>query len=368
MPLQPEPHCLTEALADLRLPSNDGVCLVCSAPARWDELLDAGLPLVISSTVGPWEQLCSNLWEAGLANHKILRLVEDDGRVKAVEFQDEQLVPRPESARWTLAVGWTHPEEGWRARLPLFGRHYLVTRAPEQAAGLVERLQDLGAQATSVPTIQFVDPDDLGPWQHAVKNLSEFQWLIFTSPNGVRTFLERLAQSEQDLRAIKGRIACIGPSTARSLARSGLKADLVPEQYVAEDLLRVLSDQLQPGDRILIPRAQVARDVLPEGLKALGAEVLVAPVYKTVRPDLQTTQLPDEARLLFTSSSTVKNWVELTPDVRFPCFCIGPITAGTAKESGLEILGVAQEFTIDGLVECLLKSDSHVEFVHNSLT
>lgn len=357
MPLPPDSHQLARALSDLRFSAEDDVCLVCRPPARWDELLDTELPLLVHHTAGEWEQLGAALWEAGLSQDRVLRLAEADGRVKEVCYQDQQLTPHPEGSDWALAINWSHPEEGWRSRLPLFGRHYLITRAAEQAQSLLLRLQELGARATVAPTIEFTQPDDLAPWTEALKGMPDFHWLVFTSPNGVRYFLERLAQSEHDLRAIRGKIACIGPSTARTLAQSGLKADLVPDQYVAEDLLRALGEQLRPGDRVLVPRAQVAREVLPEGLKELGTEVLVAPVYKTVKPGFDLENVPPGARVLFTSSSTVKNWVALAPEARLPCFCIGPVTAGTAQEQGLRILGVAEQFTIDGLVDCLLRLD-----------
>jgi uroporphyrinogen III methyltransferase/synthase len=294
-----------------------------------------------------------------------MRLVESHGQVLEVRWLEETLDPLPSTENWTLSIGWTHPGEGWRARLPLWGQRYVVTRAAGQGESLVQRLESLGAQAYAVPTIAFADPDDFQPWIRAVGEMRSFHWILFTSPNGVDCFVERLCQSGLDLRALGGaKLACIGPSTAKSLARHGLKADLVPEQFVAEGLLAALHVELGDdltGLRILLPRAQVARTVLPDALTAAGAKVLVAPVYKTVAPDLSDLPAEDAAsppRLLFTSSSTVTNWMEATGGRRWPCYCIGPITAQTARDQGLEVLGVADPYTIDGLLDLLVRPKS----------
>lgn len=347
-------HCLWQAADDLRLPEQASLVLVTSPPERWDELLDVRLPLLIGSSVGSWEWLGSSLWESGCSVELPLRLVESDGEVSVVNWVEQQLSPSPCGVDWTLSVGWTHPEEGWRARRPLHGRSYIVTRAKAQSLELVSRLEKLGARVFSVPTISFEAPDDLVPWSKAVARMENFDWILFTSPNGVDFFIDRLRDSGRDLRVLKKvRFGCIGPATAKALARYCLSCDLLPQEFVAEGLLSALAELSLSGRRILLPRAQVARDVLPDGLRALGAEVLVAPVYKTVAPPVEVPS-EAEARVLFTSSSTVSNWVEAT-GWRPPCFCIGPITAGTARGKGLEVMGEASTYTIDGLVETLLE-------------
>jgi uroporphyrinogen-III synthase len=409
-------HALWTAALDLRLGEHDSLVLVTRRPERWDELLDTRLPLLISSEVGSWEEICGQLHEAGCSDRLPARLVHRDGRVEPLRWHGRLLKPAPghaapepgagkaaaeaESgdpspepgpghpsaqrepgpclreasgvAAWTLCLGWSHPDQGWRARLPLWGRRYLVTRAAEQGRALVERLEALGATARAVPTIAFSDPDSLQPWQAAVQRIGEFDWVLFTSPNGVDFFLQRLLAAGLDLRSLgRARLACIGPSTARALARHSLKADLVPQEFVAEGLLAALGQALGEdlrGLRCLLPRAQVARTVLPDALRAAGAEVLVAPVYKTVAPEL--AGLPESAaggqppRLLFTSSSTVDNWVSAIEQKAepgsWPCFCIGPVTAQTAREHGLTVLGVAAEYTVEGLVALLLEHDSRV--------
>lgn len=359
---------LWTAALDLGLNRHSSLVMLAQAPIRWDELLDTRLPLLISHQVGDWDEIAAALHEAGAPASLPARLVEPDGRVLALVWQGRALRPSPASDGWTLALGWTSPEEGWRSRLPLWGRRYVVTRASDKGQALVQRLEKLGARAYSVPTISFSDPDDLAPWTNALSELTTFSWLIFTSPNGVEQFLSRLRQSGLDLRALgNAKLACIGPSTAGALAAHGLKADLVPREYVAEGLLAALRAELGEAistQRFLIPRAQIARSVLPDGLAETGAYVLVAPVYKTIPPDLAALPADEEQsppRLLFTSSSTVENWVEAVaqhPTARaWPCLCIGPITAETARRQGLQVLGVAQEYTIDGLVETLLRID-----------
>ncbi|MFA7479665.1 MAG: uroporphyrinogen-III synthase [Vulcanimicrobiota bacterium] len=342
--------------ADLKLPHDHSVVFLRKAPSRWDEYLDLDLPILISHTCAPWSALAEELWQAGLSGSRPLRLVESSGAVLEVSWQEQSLIPTPSTTEWSLALNWTHPEEGWRSRLPLWGKHYLVTRQREQGQGLVERLESLGARVTATPTIEFVEPDDPAPILQAIESLEQFQWILFTSPNGVRYFFARLQASSKDHRALAGaKLACIGPGTARALAEQGFKADLLPESFVAEGLLETLAPIEVQGLRILLPRAQEARAVLPETLRSRGAQVLVAAVYKTVHP-----QLPEEVRTapgataLFTSSSTVRNWVELTGDRETPCHCIGPITAETARQCGLKVLGVAPVHTIDGLVDSLL--------------
>lgn len=353
-------HSLWEAACDLRLGVDDSLVLVTRPPYRWDELLDARLPLLISHQAGPWDKLAAALWEAGCPKGLALRLVESHGLVREVSWRESMLWPSPETVSWSLALGWTHPDEGWRARLPLWGRRFIVTRAAEQGGALVQRLKDLGAHAVSVPTIAFSDPDDFEPWIRAVDSLASFDWILLTSPNGVDFFLKRLCDSGLDLRALGGaKLACIGPGTAKALNRHGLKADLLPEEFVAEGLVAALQTRIGDlrGKRFLLPRAQVARTVLPDALTVAGAEVLVAPVYKTVAPDL--THLPEgPAHVLFTSSSTVTNWVEAADGTSAPraCYCIGPITARTAREHGLEVLGVASVYTIDGLLDLLVEN------------
>ena len=331
------------------------------APARWDEYLDLDIPILIAHTCSSWSELGEALWEAGFSCDRVARLVESDGAVKAVRLEKRSLKPDPETNEWVLALNWTSSEEGWRTRLPLWGRSYIVTRQSDQGQQMVDRLKELGAQVQAVPAIDFKEPDDPAIIIDAIDRLTDFDWLIFTSPNGVRFFFDYLRKSVRDHRALgQARFACIGPGTAKALSSEGFLCDILPKEYVAEGLLEALESQDMAGKPVLIPRAQEAREVLPETLKARGARVVVAPVYQTVPPPLpdDAESFIKETRVLFTSSSTVSNWIKVTENRDLPCYCIGPITAATAKEENLKILGVASVHTIQGLVEEVLRKDS----------
>jgi len=337
-------------------------CLVTETPQRWDEYLDLPCPVIIGSECGAWESVWESLRKSGL-NPTVtsVRVVEVDGRV----WEPDGTETGPTDPRWALILNWTHPEEGWRWNLPLAGRTYVVTRQKEKAANLVSTLEAQGARALAVPTITFIPPASEEPVVAAIRRLEEFRWIIFTSPNGVRYFFQYLHDTARDHRALaRAKFACIGPGTARSLAKHGFKADLIPKDYVAEGLLRAWSERVGNETRdlkALIPRAQEARSILPDTLREWGAEVEVVPVYKTVQPSLPEdfpSFMNEKTRLLFTSSSTVKHWCSLTGKLENPCICIGPVTAATAENEGLRVLAVAPEHTIEGLLQCVLKTDS----------
>jgi uroporphyrinogen III methyltransferase/synthase len=245
---------------------------------------------------------------------------------------------------------------GWFDRRPLFGRRVVVTRAREQASRLARRLAELGADPVEVPAIQLTDPTDGGAaMRAAARRLTAggYDWVVFTSARAVERFVPLL----RDARAFgAARIAAIGPGTADELARHRLVADLVPDRFVAESLV----ESLPPGGgRLLLPRAAVARDVLPEGLRAKGWAVDVVEAYRTVpaRPEPAVLAAAATAdTILFTSSSTVTNYLSVAGRARVPPFvaCIGPVTAGTAVAAGLRVDVVAGVHTVDGLVAALV--------------
>jgi uroporphyrinogen III methyltransferase/synthase len=252
----------------------------------------------------------------------------------------------------------------WYEKLPLFGRRIVVTRAREQASALSTLLHTLGAEVIELPTIQIQPAADYAPLDNAIANLRDYNWLIFTSANGVRFFLERLDRSNTDLRAIQGRICAIGPATREALERFHLKVDVTAEQYVAEGLLKSLESRELKGARILIARAAVARDVLPTELSRRGAHVDVVEAYRTVVPsDLAErassvlSRKPDW--VTFTSSSTAQNLIDAVGSEalkNLPCASIGPITSATLRQNGIPVAVEASTYTIPGLVEALLKA------------
>lgn len=255
----------------------------------------------------------------------------------------------------------------WFENRPLFGLRVLVTRTREQASDLSARLYALGAEPVEFPTIKTVAPDDYGPLDEAISALESFSWVIFTSANGVRFFFKRLFALGYDVRQLKGvRLAAIGEKTAEALKGYGLVADLVPKQYRAEGLIEALGKETLSGARILIPRALEAREILPVKLREQGAEVVVAPAYKTIRPSGGAERLK---RILeegldvvtFTSSSTVRNFVAMIggPEAASNLLSgvkvasIGPITSQTARELGLKVDIEPQTYTIAALVEAI---------------
>jgi uroporphyrinogen III methyltransferase/synthase len=252
----------------------------------------------------------------------------------------------------------------WFENRPLLGRRVVVTRARAQARELVARLAALGAAAVEVPAIEIVDPDDGGAaLAAAVERLGDYDWLVLTSPNGARRLLDALDRAGRDARALGGvRLATIGPGTAAALADARLVPDLVPPRYVAESLLDSFPDPPTSGGRagrVLLVRAAVARDVLPAGLAARGWEVHVVDGYRSEPVPLSEAHakaLAEAEIVTFTSSSTVTNLLAAAAGRPLPpvVAAIGPVTASTARDRGLEVAVEAEVHTIDGLVDALL--------------
>ena len=251
------------------------------------------------------------------------------------------------------------------ATRPLFGKRILVTRARAQASALTEKLTALGAACIEAPVIRIAPPaDGYAALDGAIAELNAYQWLIFTSVNGVEHFFARLHAAGKDTRALGyARVAAIGAATSAALRAFGIRADLVPPEFRAEAVAEELRPLLPPRARILLPRAQEARDVLPDTLRAHGATVDVVAAYETV-PEIEDAAIAQRLAsgeidmVTFTSSSTVKNLVKMlaniTPLQQVKIACIGPVTADTARSFALEPDIVAKEYTIDGLV-CSIK-------------
>ncbi|MBS1869901.1 MAG: uroporphyrinogen-III C-methyltransferase [Actinobacteria bacterium] len=258
-------------------------------------------------------------------------------------------------------------EEGlrWFEERPLYGRTVAVTRAREQASGLATRLRELGAEVVETPVIRVVPLDPpLDRFAFASPPDDEADWdlICFTSPNGVRLFFERLARTGADARALFGmRVAAIGPATARALRAHGVIADVLPDRAVAESLVDALGER--PAERALIARAKVARDVLPEALRACGTEVDVLELYETVAEPLSAEQLAAlraAGYVTFTSASTVTNLLGALGDegpaaldgVRLAS--IGPITSEALRANGLEPALEADPHDVEGLLAALV--------------
>lgn len=254
----------------------------------------------------------------------------------------------------------------WLERRALHGLRVAVTRSAGQQGALTDRLAELGARVTSLPTIDFAPPADPAPLQAALGALDTYDWVIFTSANGVDFALDALRSSGRDPRAFgRARIACIGPATARRLEERGLLADRVPEAYVAESLAASFVAEGVAGRRYLLLRAEVAREVLPDTLRAAGGHVDVVVAYRTVPATVAPEALArvracDLDLLTFTASSTVRHFCDMVGEAalpairaRVPAVCIGPVTAETAAAAGFEVAATAESYTLPGLIEAL---------------
>ena len=257
----------------------------------------------------------------------------------------------------------------WFEKRPLFGRTVIVTRAREQASDFTELLKELGAGVIELPTIKIGPGPEPRKVKEIIERLSGYDWIVFTSVNGVKVLLEEIRLAGGDVRWLgRARLCAIGPATASALQTSGLRVDLIPESYVAESVVEALqgSGELK-GKRILLPRAEIARKMLPEALTALGAVVEEVSLYST---RIEEPENLEEVRralaegeidvVTFTSSSTVENFVTLVGEnavraaaKRTVFASIGPVTVKKAQEYGLKSAIVPESFTIRELASAI---------------
>ncbi len=258
-------------------------------------------------------------------------------------------------------------ELAWFDQKPLFGKNIVVTRARAQASSLVSRLTQLGAHCIEIPTIKIAPPKDLAPLKQAIENILDYEWLVLTSVNGVKFFFDTLFDMGKDVRSLGHlKFACIGPVTKERLKEYGIISDILPETYRAESVIEAFSHVDIQDKKVLLPRAKVARTILPEELTKMGARVDEVTAYETKLDDDRKEALLDALKenaidaVTFTSSSTVSNFMSLIQkedtgtllkDVTIAS--IGPITSDTAKDLGIAPDIEAQAFTIPGLVDAL---------------
>lgn len=260
----------------------------------------------------------------------------------------------------------------WFDARPLFGRRIVVTRPREQAIDLIERLEGLGATVIEAPMIHIAPPDDYEPLDQACAEAGKFDWIVFASPNGVDYFMRRLQAGPGDLRELKGvRLCAIGPGTGERLTRYGIRVDLMPSECRVDALVTALrgTGSLK-GARILLPRADIGRDVLAGELRRSGAEVREVTAYRMLLVDAESHEGPDVYRMLldkqvdvvtFTSASTVKAFVQLygaepAADLLNSTIvaAVGPVTAEAAEQYNIHSTIVPQEYTIPGLVQAIV--------------
>jgi uroporphyrinogen III methyltransferase / synthase len=251
-----------------------------------------------------------------------------------------------------------HQVADWMQRRPLHGVRILNTRAAGQAMELTRLLEEQGATVVSWPVIAIEDPVDAQPLQQAILRLRAWDWIVFTSANAVRRFFVALDASAQDLRQLRAKLCAIGPATSAELTRRHLKVDVVPQEYVAESLLAALPLKEMKGARVLIPRAASARDVVPEALRSIGAQVEIVEVYRTVLPR-STEPFPEAVPhwITFTSASTVKNFLALAGKPQLEdCLVasIGPVTTAALQAHGVQPTVEASPSTMEGLCDAIL--------------
>ncbi len=322
---------IVEQLIKYGKPSDMPVALI-----RW------GTTFNQQTVTGTLETIVANVKEAGLKSPSIIVVGE------VVSLRDKMK---------------------WFENRPLFGKRIIITRARKQASDLVKMLSDLGADCIESPSIKVIPPEDYALMDGAIETLPKYDWVVFTSVNGVEYFFDRLFEKGLDVRQLHTmKTACIGPSTAAKLRNFGLNSDIIPESYRAESVVDAFKNESVEGKNILIPRAKEARPVLPLELKKMGALVHEVVAYRTVEVAENAEYLIEQLRsgdvdaVTFTSSSTVKNFAAVLPkdeiesimtDVKVAC--IGPVTADTAVEIGFKPDICADSYTIPGLTEAILK-------------
>ncbi len=253
----------------------------------------------------------------------------------------------------------------WRSESPLAGLRVLNTRPKEQARGFTEMLEDEGAVVREVPAIKIAPPDDLSGLDRALEDLGSYDWIVFTSTNGVRYFFERMSERNVDIRSLYGvKLAAIGEKTASELESKGLSVEIVPEEFRAEGLLSSLKEEIDGRKRILLPRTLEARDILHDGLKEAGNDVDEVETYRTLGgsiPEDVERDIEDGMynMITFTSSSTVENFIDMIDDKKYfedmTVAAIGPVTAETARNHDIEVDIVASEYDIEGLSDAIIR-------------
>lgn len=282
-------------------------------------------------------------------------------RVREADFKPPAVIVVGDVVRLREQLQWVENQ-------PLWGKRIVVTRARAQASQLVEKIRAMGGQVVECPSIVIERESDLHALHNAFQNLSSYDWIIFTSVNGVDIFLDEMRRCQLDIRDLQGiRLAAIGPATRERIEAYGMRVDVVPDEYKAEGMLTSLKGLIQPGQWVLLPRARGARPVLPDSLRARGihvAEVILYHAANAQRPGVQLVQeLIDQQfdYVTFTSSSTVTNFVTMVGEANVSRInrcakiaCIGPITADTARGAGFSVAITASAYTIDGLLNAIV--------------
>jgi uroporphyrinogen III methyltransferase/synthase len=338
----------------------------------WAKLADPARTLVLLMATANLREIARELIAHGLAPRTPVAVVQDGTRpsqrtvLGRLDSIADEVAAAEIGAPAVVVIGGVaalRTQLRWFDSGALFGKRVLITRAGEQSGEFARALLARGAQPVLAPVIAIAPVDDTSAAERAFQELSSYAWLIFTSQNGVDAFFTRLAARQDDARSIGGvKVAAIGERTAARLRTYGVIADLVPAEFISEEIAREVIARSSAGDRMLLYRAQEARDVLPQMLQDAGLDVTIVAAYTTViPPDADFASKVSEADVLtFTSASTVRGFVTLLGDIAASqaasgkCVaCIGPITANAAAQAGINVDVVAPVHTTAGLLDAL---------------
>jgi uroporphyrinogen III methyltransferase/synthase len=317
-----------------------------------DALIEGGMPAEIPAAAIQW------------GTHPRQRTVVATLDTIAAKAEEQNI-----TAPVITVIGWSvvlRDELNWFEQRPLFGKRIVVTRATQQAPILSDKLRELGTDVIEMPATQIARLD-LAPLRAAIDKIGDYNWLIFTSQNGVAIFWEQLLGRARDARALAGlKIAAVGPATAGALLERGITVDVIPERFVAEGLLEIMGARDDVAkSRVLYVTAEGARDVLPAGLRELGSDITVIEAYRSI-PDGEGAEKLARAiesgnveLATFTSASAVRGYIDAVGEdlaLRVPAASIGPQTSDALREAGIEVKVEAKESTIEGLVAAVLSA------------
>jgi uroporphyrinogen III methyltransferase/synthase len=345
----------------------------------WDKLATSVGTLVFLMGVGNLPQIAKSLMEYGRSPDTPVALIHKGtvpeqrtivGPLRDIAERAQKEGLKPPAIIVVGDIVNLRKALNWFENKPLFGKRIVVTRAREQASGFLARLTELGAACIEFPTIQVVPPKSWDPLDRVMMRLERYQWLLFTSVNGVKYFFDRLGDLGLDVRELRDmKVGAIGPKTAEAIYKRGIRPDLVPDEYRAEAVVEAFKKWDVKGIKILLPRAAKAREVLPTELVKMGASVDEIPAYQTVKPDHDKGRVKGMLEkgeidmVTFTSSSTVSNFVEMFRAeerhlkawmAHVAVACIGPVTAKTAEEKGLSVSLISEEYTIEALTHAIV--------------
>ncbi|MCJ8013809.1 uroporphyrinogen-III C-methyltransferase [Paenibacillus sp. KQZ6P-2] len=354
----------------------------------WERVTNATGTLIFMMGVSKIGYIADQLMQHGRPDHTPVALVrwgtraEQDTLTGTLADIEQRVLAANFQPPAVIVVGnvvLQREQLKWAESLPLFGQRILVTRTRTQASELVNRIDELGGESYEFPVIETVypqDKDDLKRIQESLDRLEIYDWVFFTSVNGVEYFYRHLAEQGQDIRRLnRAKIAAVGPATAEALKLRGIVPVELPGRFQAEGLIETLESQLEPGQKVLLPRGDLARTWLPEKLEEMGLEVTAVDTYQTVisqEEDHELIRLLEEGAIhviTFTSSSTVTHLIEKLKRMgvhdpvqllsRTEAACIGEVTAKTAREAGLHVSVVAEQSTIEGLMDSLCSYINH---------